>query len=220
LPQTTFNIQIHLLDTFYCSHITTTMSVANGSDYEHWPDDATQFSTTAPSVVYDSYNGLREYRYEPANDEKKDDKKKIEPAPAAEVPATQQTAYAYQPGPPPQYYQGMPYACYPNQQFAAYPAPAYYGLPPQAYGFPPGYPQGFLPAPAAPREEVKVVEKRVKKKAEPMKWQGRTKAEVEEDNMRIAAKEGAYMARKVEPIGLTEDQPVWVVLGDGSHSLR
>jgi hypothetical protein len=67
---------------------------------------------------------------------------------------------------------------------------------------------------------VKVVEKRVKKKAEPMKWQGRTKAEVEEDNMRIAAKEGAYVARKVEPIGLTEDQPVWVVLGDGSHSLR
>ena len=51
-------------------------------------------------------------------------------------------------------------------------------------------------------------------------WQGRTKKEVEEDNMRIAAQEGAYDKRKVVPTGLKPDQMCWVVEVDGSHTLR
>ena len=91
-------------------------------------------------------------------------------------------------------------------------APAYYGFPTPPYGAP-GFPQVCYPLPAAPAEEKP-------KKASPRKWQGRTKAEVQEDNMKIAAREGAYEARKVEPIGLEEDQVVWVVEGDKEPTLR
>ena len=108
---------------------------------------------------------------------------------------------------------------YPPQM--AYPAPAYYGYPMAGANqgtampyCPPGYTTVYAPA-AAP-----VVEEKPKKKKSPRKWQGRTKAEVEEDNMKIAQREGAYAARKVEPVGLNEDQMVWVVEVDGTHTLR
>ncbi len=224
---------------------TTTMSATTASDYEHWPDDSTIISSTTATVIsgYDKFNGLRECEYEPANDdkpaakpapkanEKKVKVKKIEIPPAPEFPAPasqQQVQYA----PPPQYVQyayppQMPYSCFPSYMA---PAPAYYGLPaPQMqmqspYGLPPGYVLAPVPVGAvAAEEEMKEgppkKEKKVKK-AEPMKWQGRTKAEVEEDNMKIAAKEGVYEKRVVEPVGLEDDQPVWVVLGDGSTTLR
>ncbi|TKA83579.1 hypothetical protein B0A55_00416 [Friedmanniomyces simplex] len=51
-------------------------------------------------------------------------------------------------------------------------------------------------------------------------WLGRTKAQVEEDNMKLAAKEGAYQKRKIVPTGVREDQMMWCVEGDGSHTLR
>ena len=53
-----------------------------------------------------------------------------------------------------------------------------------------------------------------------MKWQGRSKAEVEEDNMKIASREGAYDKRKIAPVGMKDDQMMWVVELDGSHTLR
>ena len=42
-------------------------------------------------------------------------------------------------------------------------------------------------------------------------WLGRTKAQVEEDNMKIAKREGASESRKVQPIGVKETQLFWVV---------
>lgn len=56
--------------------------------------------------------------------------------------------------------------------------------------------------------------------ASPRKWQGRTKAEVAEDDMKIAAAQGAYAPRKVVPLGLADDQVVWVVEADGATVLR
>ena len=70
---------------------------------------------------------------------------------------------------------------------------------------------------AAPKEEKK--QKTVEAPA-PTKWQGRTRAEVDEDNMKIAAGHGAYDERKVEPKGLKPDQMVWVVEPDGAQTLR
>jgi hypothetical protein len=52
------------------------------------------------------------------------------------------------------------------------------------------------------------------------KWQGRTKAEVEEDNLKIAADEKVCEKRKVVPVGLAGDQMCWVVEADGSYTLR
>ena len=188
------------------------MSVAS-SDYEHWSDDSKYLSETAIAVPHhDRYNGLHTHLYHPANQEK---------APPPEPPKPeQQVTYCY--APPPQQpqpqqiqymmpYQTMQYA-YPPQM--VYPAPAYYGYPYQTQGFAPLGFAVYPPAPAAPVPEKKPKELEVKK------WQGRTKAEVEEDNMKIAQREGAYDARKVQPIGLKDDQMVWCVEVDGTHTLR
>jgi len=51
-------------------------------------------------------------------------------------------------------------------------------------------------------------------------WIGRTKAEVDEDNAKIAKAMGAYEKRKVVPADAKPDQPFWVVENDGSHTLR
>ncbi|KAK3698646.1 hypothetical protein LTR37_016875 [Vermiconidia calcicola] len=196
------------------------MSVASGEDYEHWPDDVTQVSSTSVAASgYNGYNGLREYQYHPADDENK-----AQPAP--EPPKVQPIQYAYQPpAAAPQapymncYPQPPQYAGYHPQQMACYPAPQYYGYPgqqAQAATPPYGTPVMYVPAPVAVVEE----EKPKKKKIEPRKWQGRTKAEVEEDNMKIAAREGTYAARKVEPQGLKEDQVVWVVGEDEEPVLQ
>jgi hypothetical protein len=198
------------------------MSAANGAEYEHWPDNATQYSSTASTIIpgYDFYNGLREYSYTPADDEqmsKKEDKPKASEAPNSEHTVITKVSKRSSQQPP------APYICMPYPHLAAYPAPAYYGLPPQGmpgYACPPGYGPMCVPItnPAPPKSEEP--KKQKKRKPEALKWQGRTKQEVEEDDMKIAAKEGAYEKRKVEPVGLAEDQPVWVVLEDGKHGLR
>ena len=46
-------------------------------------------------------------------------------------------------------------------------------------------------------------------------WLGRTKEQVEEDNMKIAKKEGAYDKRKMAPADASDDQYFWVVELDG-----
>ncbi|KAK6442172.1 hypothetical protein LTR95_001581 [Oleoguttula sp. CCFEE 5521] len=51
-------------------------------------------------------------------------------------------------------------------------------------------------------------------------WLGRSKAEVEEDNKKIAAAEKAYDKGTMVPIGLPDDQMCWVVETDKSHTLR
>ncbi|KAK5166436.1 uncharacterized protein LTR77_007979 [Saxophila tyrrhenica] len=148
----------------------------------------------------------------------------LAPAPPAHIAQPYQYSY------PPRYSYCAPspqYPYFPNPSFIV-PAPAYYGLPvlqlQHPYDLPPGY--CYVPA-YAPAVESRADTKgegnggkKKSKKLETMKWQGRTKAEVEEDNMKIAVKEGAYKKRKIEPVGLGDDQPVWVVLGNGSHALR
>ena len=186
-----------------------------GDDYEHWPDDATQLSApAAPVTGYDTHNGLRAFQYYPT-----DEAQAPAAAPAPAPPATQPIQYCQPPAPPVQYmqcYPQMPYG-YPPQY--ACPAPAYYGYPQQQQQppgmpyCPPGYTLVQAPAPAAPAE-VKPA------KPEPRKWQGRSKAEVEEDNQKIAQREGAYDARKVQPIELQDDQIVWCIETDQTPTLR
>lgn len=189
-----------------------------GEDYEHWPDESKHYEKELVAAAgYDSYNGLHRFTYHPANAVQE----KAAPAPTPQAqPAPVHFTYA---APAPQIQpQQMPFmTCYPPMQYGyppqmAYPMPAYFGYPQP--GAPVGAPAGYthIYQPAAPPPE----EKKELKAPEPRKWQGRTKAEVEEDNMKIAMREGAYDERKVEPKGLNEDQIVWVVEVDGSHTLR
>ncbi|KAK5120853.1 hypothetical protein LTR85_005920 [Meristemomyces frigidus] len=175
----------------------------DASDYQHWADDDDHMSHPATVARgYDSHNGLHYHTYHPSQQKP--------PSPAA--PKTQpyprpQVIYQYAQQP-----QMM--AAYPPMQYTyaqpgafAYPAPAYYG-----------YPQPAMPQPQPVYQPARVeAEKLAKLKAN--KWQGRSKAEVEEDNMKIASKEGAYDKRKVVP-QVNDDQMMWVVETDGSHTLR
>ena len=111
-------------------------------------------------------------------------------------PPMQQYTYAQPPGTVPY---GVPaYYPYPQQAMPAMP-----GFPPFAY--PPAAAYVYQPPYTAPQ---------------PTEWKGRTKAEVDEDNMKIAAKEDAYGKRKIQPVGVKDDQMFWVVELDGSHTLR
>jgi hypothetical protein len=59
--------------------------------------------------------------------------------------------------------------------------------------------------------------------AMPNAWLGRTKAQVEEDNMKIAKAEGAYDKKnygKMVPSDMKDDQMCWVVELDDGHTLR
>jgi hypothetical protein len=175
-----------------------------------------------------------------ANEKKKRDEKSLPPKPPVQ--------YVYQMPPqtqrPMMYYLQMPYACYP--QSAAMPAPAYYGFPTQtaSYWCGPAMPSGYVcvepSAVAGAQDKAKVDDKgeddkgdkkddksdkkdkndKKAKKLEATKWQGRTKAEVKDDDMIIAKKEGAYGKRKIVPVGLDPDQPVWVVMSDSRLRIR
>lgn len=206
---------------------------AKDEDYEHWPDDDKLAAVSAaPAPRYDSHNGLYEHIYRPAGEVK-------DAAPAPDKPK--------QDAPPlPKQYMPFPQMAYGGQMpYMAYPAPAYYGygggkahssrslprirdehpvLTTQVpYGAPPAY-ANYTTAPAddKPTKDSKEKTKpKTKAKApSPRKWQGRTKAEVEEDDMKIAASQGAYAERKVQPLGLADDQVVWVVEMDGGNVLR
>ena len=192
------------------------MSATGAEDYEHWPDDSSLYEiSTVAASGYDSYNGLRSHMYNPAADV---EKKEATPEPPKAQPVTYVCASAPQPASQPP--QKLQYVTYPQMHYGypqmAYPAPAYYGFPYPGQAAPQGFPGYGYPVcqPVAAAVEEK------KKAPELKAWQGRTKAEVQEDNMKIAASEGVYNARKVEPKGLKEDQMVWCVETDGSHTLR
>lgn len=186
------------------------MASTVSDDYEHWADDVSLFSEAASAAPrYDSRNGLRRHTYVPADFPKEE----AVPEPVAPLPAAAVVAPPVQLQPPPQ----VQYMPCPHMQYVAHPALAYYGYPGMAAPAPHpiysgmGYPV-YQPPAATPEKKGEAPPER--------KWQGRTKVEVQEDNMKIAAKEGAWEERKVEPIGLKEDQMVWVVELDGSHTLR
>jgi hypothetical protein len=51
-------------------------------------------------------------------------------------------------------------------------------------------------------------------------WLGRTKAQVDDDNTKLAADEKVWEKRKVIPTGLPDDQMCWVVEADAGYTLR
>ncbi|KAI6861989.1 hypothetical protein KC343_g15694 [Hortaea werneckii] len=121
------------------------------------------------------------------------------------------------------YPQFQPFMTYPPMQqytyaqppgTVPYGVPAYYPYPPQAMPAMPGFPPFAYPPAAA------YVYQPPYTAPQPTEWKGRTKAEVDEDNMKIAAKEDAYGKRKIQPIGVKDDEMFWVVELDGSHTLR
>ncbi|KAK5134749.1 hypothetical protein LTR08_006124 [Meristemomyces frigidus] len=177
----------------------------DGDDYQHWPDEDGFFEQTAVAAPgYDSHNGLRYHNYVPGGAKSPSpDAPKTQPVPQPQIiysyPQPQMMTY-----PPMQYAYGQPAPM-------GYPAPAYYGYAPQMMPQPVANYQIYQPVIGLPQKSAS---------PKPMKWQGRTKAEVEEDNMKIASREGAYDKRKVVPVGMKDDQMMWVVELDGSHTLR
>lgn len=178
--------------------------MAGDEDHEHWPEDHHCF--TRPAVVA--------------------------PPPAPEAPTdwpALPTSFTQQPQPV--YYAHDPSAM-------TYPQPQYYSHPPQSY-YPPQYPQPAYytytaPAPAAPAPPAMAAPpanyhvyqpagtepKTVPCAPYANTWLGRSKEQVEEDNMKIAKKEGAYDKRKMAPVDVKDDQYFWVVELDGKTSLR
>ncbi|EMC94143.1 hypothetical protein BAUCODRAFT_36613 [Baudoinia panamericana UAMH 10762] len=180
-----------------------------GSDHQHWADDdeyIKQAVIAAPG--YDSHNGLRSHTYYPSQPITQVSPK-FTPAPPVYYPPYPQPI-AYQP------YQAAAqygFIAPPPHPAAAYPTPAYYtyAVPPQ-----PQQPQPmsnyYIYQPAYSAPAVAPIQGNV--------WTGRTKAQVEEDNMKIAAKEGANDKRKIVPTDIKDDQMCWCVELDGSHTLR
>ncbi|KAF2841159.1 hypothetical protein M501DRAFT_917251, partial [Patellaria atrata CBS 101060] len=85
-------------------------------------------------------------------------------------------------------------------------APQYPGTGPHGYLY--GYPPTFAPA-INPSGDTKHNH-----------WYGRSKAEVQEDNRKIATATGVYEFNELVPKDPTDDQQFWVVELDGSHVLR
>lgn len=185
-----------------------TATQADSEDYQHWHDDDELLQQ--PPVAargYDSHNSLRAHFYSAPSIKTASSTKTASPeAPKAQAYAQPQVIYSY-PQPQQMAYYPMQYTYAPQPQVIGYPAPAYYGY---------GYPQPAAPQPMPASH----VYQPAYSAPQPKEWKGRTKAEVEEDNMKIAAKEGAYDKRKVVPVGMKDDQMMWCVEVDGSHTLR
>ena len=186
------------------------MTAEEDDTYEHWPEDF-RLTTEAPvaSRGYDSYNGLRDFTYYPSYDP---------PSPPASPPRQaakleQPITYSYaqpqvQVNYPPAEYNIQPQ---PAQIQVTQPAPVYYG-----YAQPQPQPAKVKQAP----NNFTYYPSYSGMQPQTNAWMGRTKAQVDEDNMKIAAKEGAYDSHKKVPSGVKDDQMMWVVETDGSHTLR
>ncbi|KAK3116352.1 hypothetical protein LTR53_003378 [Teratosphaeriaceae sp. CCFEE 6253] len=189
--------------------MTTAAASDSGSDceHDHWPDDATHLESAAVTAPgYDSHNGLRSRTYQPAPSIKAPSSPKIVPAPAPQL------IYYYHPPaptyPPPQYTYAAaapPGFTYPVQQLCYPYAPQLVAAVSQIADYHVYHPASAA-VPALPGQ------------GNP--WVGRTRAEVEEDNSKIAKKEGANAKRKVVPVGVKDEQMVWCVEVDGSNTLR
>jgi hypothetical protein len=204
---------------------------SSGSEHEHWPEDF----KPAPAVAspgYDTQNGLRMYSYKPATVAAPStvaipSTKAASPPPSLSPPSSPEKSvkaavltefavqYAY---PPPEPIKMTTH----TQAYVSAPAPVTAAL---ATGAPASVaPSAKTAAPKAsePIPNTFVYEpKFTEKPAEPTnKWQGRTKAEVEEDNTKIAADEKVWEKRKVVPTGLPDDRMCWVVEADASYTLR
>lgn len=205
------------------------MSADGEDDYEHWPSAAAHNTeSVAAAPGYDNRNGLHFHTYTAAKNDC------APPAAAIQDPTLQSHVINY---PQPVFYAHPP-------NVMAHPQSQYYSQP--VYNVPPGYYQPYPnPNPAAPAaappaaaaqpampsqsgsRHVYIPTYDAPKAVEASSnapqanvYLGRTTAQVEEDNMKIAAREGAYGKRKVAPVDVKDDQMCWVVEIDGSHSLR
>ncbi|KAK0265022.1 hypothetical protein B0A54_09188 [Friedmanniomyces endolithicus] len=196
--------------------MTATNADDSSSDCDHWPDDATDLQHVAVAAPgYDSYNGLRSHIYHPASSQ---------PPPAPSSPKVTPVPHIiyYQQPPPSQQAFAYPTAQYTYAtQPVGYPAPAYYTYGAQPIAMPPPQKQEQpQPQQVADYHVYQPAYSGEPPQPQGIVWVGRTKAQVDEDNMKLAATEGAWDKRKIVPTGVEEDQMMWCVEGDGSHTLR
>jgi hypothetical protein len=188
----------------------TTFSFADddsGSDHEHWPDDFKSAPTVA-APAFDPHHGVRMQCHCHAAPSTK--AASPPPPPPAPVEAAVLTEL------PVQYTYAPPvnmstHAYIPAAAAATFTVPA------------PAPPDPQAPKPAAQVPNTYTYHPSYAEKpaeAPTNKWQGRTRVEVEEDNLKIAADEKVWEKRKVVPTGLAEDQMCWVVEVDSSYTLR
>lgn len=207
----------------------TSIMAGNDDDYEHWPSDSKQYTPGAPPAPgFDGNNGYHSHSYLVPK------QKSASPAPSggrADSKSPQPPIVTY---PQPIYYgyapQGM---THPGQQ-QYYSHPVQMAMQPAPQGY---YPQYAIatpapapaPAPApvavpiAGNEHYYIPVQQAPKAPEPVPkanvWIGRTKAEVDADNMKLAKSENVYAPREFVP-KMEEDQMCWVVELDKTHTLR
>lgn len=87
----------------------------------------------------------------------------------------------------------------------------------------PNYP---VPVPEPKEAAAKTKDKPKAKEAEkkegnkPRAWVGRTKKQVDEDNIRIAINEGVFKPNDMVPKDAKDDQFFWCIEPDSTHTLR
>jgi hypothetical protein len=198
---------------------------SSGSEHEHWPEDFKPAPAVA-SAGYDTHNGLRMHSYQPAtiaapsiaapSTKATSPPPSLSPPPSPEksVKAAVLTKFAVQYAYPPQ--EPVKMATH-TQSYVSVPAPVAVAPASVAPSAKTAAPKASEPVPNTFVYEPKFTEKPAEASN---KWQGRTKAEVEEDNAKIAADEKVWEKRKVVPTGLPDDQMCWVVEDDASYTLR
>ena len=111
--------------------------------------------------------------------------------------------------------QCMPQTCYTYQQPSGYQQYACYNAP-----FDPGYP---VPRPAVYppiNYQAAPCYMPARNALTDTPWVGRTRAQVEEDNLKIAERENVYKYNAMKPVGAAPDQLFWVLEIDGATTLR
>jgi hypothetical protein len=185
----------------------------SGSDHEHWPDDfkPAPAPTVAPPA-FDPRAGVRMHCHCHAAPSTKADSPPPPPSPKESVKAAVLTELPVQ----------YTYAAPANMTTHAYVPAAAATVTVAATPAPPPAPKPAAPAPHAQAPNTYTYHPAVAEKPTEAtnKWQGRTRAEVEEDNLKIAAEEKAWEKRKVVPIEMANDQMCWVVEVDNTYTLR
>jgi hypothetical protein len=155
---------------------------ADDHEHDHWADDGMYQTAGYAAPGYDDNNGLHTHTYYPSGYVPQHGLHAQPPVyqqyPAAGNPEPRYHATGEQP----QYYASYPpsYMVYPSNYYTPY-----------------GYPQqvsAFTPAPYASSKPQKHI------------YAGRTEAQVMEDTLKLAKREGANDPRKVQPIGVKDTQ--------------
>ncbi|GAB7351028.1 hypothetical protein MBLNU459_g1515t1 [Dothideomycetes sp. NU459] len=191
-------------------------------DYAEWLRQQ-QVEKAPSTVATESEAGVEE------DDE--DNVYEYQPMREPEQPYTLQPALAYYPA---QYTYAQPQQL---QIAQSSPRPAATQQPlviayPHGYAYPiqvamPNYPVPVTEVKESAKESAKEKDKAKEKENEKKKatehhrtWVGRTKKQVDEDNIQIAVNEGIYKPNDIVPKGAKDDQLFWCIETDGSNTLR